>query len=342
MSIANPLPFALTLGGITFLLTVIWGGPFIEVLRRLRIGKNINPDEPESNQQKQGTPTMGGILILVPVFFITLGLNLVSVIRQVTGVSILLPLFVLVGHGLLGAVDDIEGVQGKKGTGQGISARTKFIAQLAIAFTAAVFMSVVRGGVSYANQIYIPIVGITFNLSPLIYIPLVMFVLAATSNGLNLTDGLDGLAGLTTSSAFAAYGIIAFLQGQVYLIQFCFIMVGACFAFLWYNAKPAQMFMGDTGSLALGATLGTIALMTGQWLLLPLIAVIPLIETVSVLMQVTYFRATGGQRIFRSSPIHYHFMLGGWSETQVVQRFWLVSILAAMVGVALALIGRGA
>lgn len=338
----NPLPFALTLGGITFLLTVIWGGPFVEVLRRLRIGKNINPEEPESNQQKQGTPTMGGILILVPVFFITLGLNLVNVIRQVTGASILLPLFVLVGHGLLGAIDDIEGVQGKRAKGEGISARTKFIAQLVLAFTAAIFMSVVRGGVSYANQIYIPIVGITFNLSPIIYIPIVMFVLAATSNGLNLSDGLDGLAGLTTSSAFAAYGIIAFLQGQVYLIQFCFIMVGACFAFLWYNAKPAQMFMGDTGSLALGATLGTIALMTGQWLLLPLIAVIPLIETLSVLVQVTYFRITGGQRIFRKSPIHYHFMLGGWSETQVVQRFWLVSILAAMVGVALALIGRGA
>ncbi len=334
------LPFALTLGGITFLLAVIWGGPFVEVLRRLRIGKNIRPEEPEENQKKQGTPTMGGILILVPVFVITLGVNLVSVIRQVSGASILLPLFVLVGHGILGAVDDIEGVTGRGATGEGISARAKFMAQLGLAFIAALFISVVRGGFNYGNQVYIPVVGFTLIFSPIFYIPIAMFIIIASSNAVNFTDGLDGLAGLTTSSAFAAYGIIAFLQGQVFLVQFCFIMVGACFAFLWYNAKPAQLFMGDTGSLALGATLGTIALMTGQWLLLPVIAVIPVVETLSVIMQVTYFQATGGQRIFRKSPIHYHFQLGGWSETQVVQRFWLVSILGAIIGVALALIGR--
>ncbi len=338
---ANALPFALTLGGITFLLTVIWGGPFVEILRRLRIGKNIRPEEPESNQQKQGTPTMGGILILVPVFFITLGLNLVSVIRQVTGASILLPLFILVGHGLLGAIDDVEGIQGRRAKGEGISARAKFGAQLLLAFIAGVFMSGLIGkGFSFANQLYLPIIGVTLDLPRFIYIPIVMFVIIASSNAINLTDGLDGLAGLATSSALAAYGIIAYLQGQVFLVQFCFILVGACFAFLWYNAKPAQLFMGDTGALALGATLGTIAMMTGQWLLLPIIAIIPLAETASVILQVTYFKATGGQRIFRMSPLHYHFTLGGWSETQVVQRFWLVSILSAIVGVALALIGR--
>ena len=145
---------------------------------------------------------------------------------------------------------------------------------------------------------------------------------------------------MITATAFIAYGIIAYLQGQVFLVQFCFIMVGGCFAFLWYNANPAQMFMGDTGALALGASLGTVALMTGQWLLLPILALIPLIETLSVMIQVTYFRMTGGKRIFKMSPIHYHFLKSGWSETQTVQRFWLISILSAGVGIALALIGR--
>lgn len=342
----NPLPFALTLGGITFLFTVIWGGPFVEVLRRLKIGKNIKPEEPASNQAKQGTPTMGGILILVPVFLITLGLNLVSLIRQVsgasqvTGFSILLPLFVLVTHGILGAVDDIEGITGRRSKGDGISARAKFLAQLAVAFIAALFMSVIRGGVSFANEIYIPILSITISISPILFIPIAMFVIVAGSNGVNLTDGMDGLAGLTTATAFAAYGIIAFLQGQIFLVQFCFIMVGACFAFLWYNAHPAQLFMGDTGSLPLGATLGTVALMTGQWVILPIIAIIPLIETLSVLIQVSYFKASGGQRVFRMSPIHYHFKLGGWSEMQVVQRFFLISLVGSIIGIALALIGR--
>jgi phospho-N-acetylmuramoyl-pentapeptide-transferase len=155
---------------------------------------------------------------------------------------------------------------------------------------------------------------------------------------LNCTDGLDGLAGIITASAFAAYGLIAALQGQTFLAQFGFIMVGACFGFLWYNAHPAELFMGDTGSLALGAALGTIALMTGQWLLLPIIAIIPVAEMMSVIIQIIYFKWSGGQRIFRKAPLHHHFEERGWSETQVVQRFWLVGILAAMSGVAFALL----
>ncbi len=144
----------------------------------------------------------------------------------------------------------------------------------------------------------------------------------------------------TTASAFAAYGLLALLQGQIFLVQFCFIMVGACFAFLWYNAVPAQLIMGDTGALALGAALAVVALMTGQWLLLPIIAIVPVAEALSVVAQIIYFHWTGGQKLLRRSPLHYHFQLGGWSETQVVQRFWLVGILSAMVGVALALIGN--
>jgi phospho-N-acetylmuramoyl-pentapeptide-transferase len=335
----NPLPFALTLGGITFLLTVIWGGPLIEVLKRLKIGQNIREDEHASYQSKAGTPTMGGMLIIIPVFLITLALNLVNIIQpsregRVTGVSILLPLLMLVGYGLLGALDDWTKLKSK---GEGISARAKFAGQIGLAVLAAVVMSLVNGGFQYANEIYIPVIG-AIPLPSFLYMLIVIFVIVGFSNAVNMTDGMDGLAGTVTASAFAAYGLIALLQEQIFLVQFCFIMVGACFAFLWYNAVPAQLFMGDTGALALGAALAVVALMTGQWLLLPIIAIVPVAETVSVILFVLYYRWTGGQRLLRRSPLHNHFKLGGWSETQVVQRFWLVGILSAMIGVALALI----
>jgi phospho-N-acetylmuramoyl-pentapeptide-transferase len=163
------------------------------------------------------------------------------------------------------------------------------------------------------------------------------------SNAVNLTDGLDGLAGLIAATAFAAFGVIAYLQGQIFLVRFCFTLVGALFAFLWYNAHPAELFMGGAGSYAIGGTLGFVALMTGQWLLLPLIAVIPVSVTLSVMLQVGYFkltrRLTGeGKRLFKMAPLHHHFELLGWSETQVVQRFWLVAVLTAMLGIALALL----
>jgi phospho-N-acetylmuramoyl-pentapeptide-transferase len=170
------------------------------------------------------------------------------------------------------------------------------------------------------------------------YVPIAMFVIVGSSNAVNLTDGLDGLAGLISATAFAVYGVIASLQGQVFLLRFCFTLVGAVFAFLWYNAHPAELFMGDTGSLPLGATLAVVALMTGQWALLPIIAIIPVSETLSVILQVAYFRISNGKRLFKMSPLHNHFELSGWSETQIVQRFWLVSLLAGFMGVALALI----
>jgi phospho-N-acetylmuramoyl-pentapeptide-transferase len=160
----------------------------------------------------------------------------------------------------------------------------------------------------------------------------------ATSNTVNLSDGLDGLAGGMSAIAFIAYGVIALLQGQIYLVLFCFTMTGAILAFLWYNAYPAQLFMGDVGSLAIGATLAVVALMTGQWLLLPIVGVVFVAEGMSDILQVGYFKLTGGKRIFKMAPLHHHFELLGWSEVQVVQRFWLMAILAAMLGVALALV----
>lgn len=338
------LPLALTVGGVTFLLGVIWGGPFIEILRRLKIGKQIRAELRDVHQHKIGTPTMGGIMIIVPTVVITLALNVASIAQTGQGASILLPLGVLVSFALLGLIDDWEGIRMSRGiVGEGISGRVKFIAQLLLAGGTAFILSQYDGGFSFANSMQLPLLSGELSLSPLIFIPVTMFIIVGMSNAFNLTDGMDGLAGIITSSAFAGYGVIAFIQGQVFIVQLCFTVVGACFAFLWYNAQPAQLFMGDTGSLALGATLGVVAVMTGEWLLLPIIAIVPVTETLSVMLQVASAKLSRrylGEDIrpFRRTPLHHHFELGGWSETQVVQRFWLVGLLSAMIGVALALL----
>jgi phospho-N-acetylmuramoyl-pentapeptide-transferase len=333
------LPVALTMLGLAFVLAVIWGDPFIAILKRLRLGKQILESLPGSHQVKAGTPTFGGLMIIIPAVLLTLSLNVVSLVNPDirTGASVLMPLAVLIGFGLLGAIDDWEGVRGLNERGQGISARAKFIAQVALAVGAAVIMSLWEGGFQHANSIFIPFIGIPLSVPPLIWIPIAAFIIVASSNAINLTDGLDGLAGIITATAFGSYGLIAYLQGQIFLVQFCFIIVGACFAFLWYNAFPAQLFMGDTGALALGAALGTIALMTGQWLLLPVIVIVPVAETLSVIVQLAAIRYLG-HPVLRMSPLHLHFQQMGWSEVQVVQRFWIIGLVGAMLGIALALV----
>jgi phospho-N-acetylmuramoyl-pentapeptide-transferase len=325
---------ALSLGGITFLLAVIWGGPLIEVLRRLGIGKKIRIEGPERHVTKLGTPTMGGWLVVISVLTITVVLNLVSLLSELTvlGPSILLPTLVMLAFAVLGAIDDWLGVKGGR-RGEGMRARTKFFWQIVLAAGAAV---VLKYGLE-SPELYLPNYpeGISLGVW---YIPIAIFIIVASTNAVNLTDGLDGLAGLIAATAFAAYGAIAMLQGQEFLVRFCFTLVGAIFAFLWYNVHPAEMFMGDTGSLSLGATLGVVALMTGQWILLPVIAIIPVSVVLSVILQIVYFRITRGRRLFKMAPLQHHFELLGWSETQVVQRFWLVALLTAMIGVALALL----
>jgi phospho-N-acetylmuramoyl-pentapeptide-transferase len=331
------LPFALSLGGFTFILVVMWGGPFIEILHLKKWGKKIRHELSDLHQKKAGTPTSGGLIIVIPAVLLTLGLNVAGLIREgLTGQSILIPLFVMVGFGILGFYDDYEGIHGKAPIGEGISARAKFTAQVILAAFVVGVMS--AGEIQFSDAVVLPLIPTTVEMPSWLWVPVAIFIIVATSNAVNITDGLDGLAGIITATAFASYGIIAALQGQSFLVQFCFIMVGACFGFLWYNAKPAQMFMGDVGSLSLGAALGTVSLMTGQWILLPLIAVIPVAEILSVILQIAYFRLTDGQRIFRKAPLHHHFEEGTWSETQVVQRFWLMAILSAMVGIALVLL----
>lgn len=330
--------FALILASISFVMAVFWGRPYLALLRKWRIGKRIRIDGPNGHLTKMGTPTMGGLLITIPVLLITLALNVYNLVGQtVIGRSILVPLGVMVTYGVLGALDDLAGVRGVR-RGEGFTARFKFFLELGFTFLVALVMYY---GLEL-RSIAIPGVPEKINIG-LFYIPVAMFVIIGASNAANLTDGLDGLAGIILASAFVAYGVIADLQGQIYLERFCFTIVGASFAFLWYNAHPAEMFMGDTGSLALGATLGVVALMTGQWLILPVVMLVPVAETLSVIIQVSYFKYTKkkygvGRRVFKMTPLHHHFELLGWSETQVVQRFWLVALLSAMAGVALALI----
>jgi phospho-N-acetylmuramoyl-pentapeptide-transferase len=171
----------------------------------------------------------------------------------------------------------------------------------------------------------------------LFYIPVAVAVLVGTTSAVAVTDGLDALAGGTAALAFGAYGVIAFLQEQTFLATFSFTVVGATLGFLWYNAYPARVIMGDTGAMALGASLAVVALMTGQWLLLPVVGVIFVMEALSVAIQVAYFRLTGGRRVFRMAPLHHHFELLGWSEPQVVTRFWLIGMVGGLLGIALAL-----
>ncbi|MGB1288722.1 MAG: phospho-N-acetylmuramoyl-pentapeptide-transferase [Aggregatilineales bacterium] len=338
------LSLALSAGMVTFLLAIIWGDPFVEILKRLKVGKQIRVELQDMHGAKIGTPTMGGIMIIIPAVLVSVALNIASIVQTGAGASVFLPVGVLLGFAILGFIDDREGIRMSRGIrGEGISGRTKFIIQVILAFLAAFTLSLYEGGFTFANELRLPLLSGFIPLSPIIFIPVTMLIIIGFSNAVNLTDGMDGLAGIITASAFAAYGVIAFLQGQIFLVQFSFILVGACFGFLWYNAHPAQLFMGDTGSLALGATLGTVAVMTGQWLLLPIIAIVPVIETLSVMLQVAsakFSRRYLGEDIrpFRRTPIHHHFELSGWSETQVVQRFWLVGLLSAMVGVALALL----
>ncbi len=352
----SAMPFALSLATITFLLAVIWGKPLIALLKQRGIGKQIRIEGPDTHQVKMGTPTMGGVMFLVPVFLITVVLNLANFLSGVEwgkrilrifnfaegstliGKSILVPLLTLAAFGLLGARDDWAGLRGRRKDGQGLVAKIKASYSVILAL-------IVSAGLFFVLDIHsVAIPGIARKIDiGLLYIPLATFIIVGSSHAVNLTDGLDGLAGTTSAVAFAAFGIIANLQKQYPLSSFCFVMVGALFAFLWYNSHPAQLFMGDTGALALGATLAVVALMTGQWLLLPIVGLIFVAEALSDIIQVSFFkwtkRRTGvGKRVFKMAPLHHHFELLGWSETHVVWRFFLIGILAGMLGIALALL----
>jgi phospho-N-acetylmuramoyl-pentapeptide-transferase len=310
---------------IAFILVVILMPPYIRLLRHLRFGKNIRVEGPVSHQVKQGVPTGGGILLILVVAGIALFLGAVGNDTPDT----YSPLAALLGVGALGAFDDYRNAK----TGTGISVRAKLGWQIVVAVLAALYIQRHFG----IDAIRVPFVEHDVVIGPALYVIFAGFAIVASSNGVNITDGLDGLAGGTLAFSFVAYMIIALLNvpHQPNLALLCAIIIGAIMGFLWFNVHPAQVIMGDSGSLALGATLAVSALITGQIVVLPLIGLVFVVETGSVILQVAYFKATGGKRIFRMSPIHHHFELMGWDEEKITVRFWIVAVLAGLLGVTL-------
>jgi len=317
------MSYALTLGALTLVATVIAGWPAIALLRRLNLGKEISEWGPESHMAKAGTPTMGGILICTGIAAFTIGGNLFG------RYSIGLPLLVMGSLAVLGFVDDLGSLQGR--LQHGLNKRVKFIAFVAIGVAAAIglyeFLEL--------RAVHIPYEG-RHDLGAF-YLPIAVGIVVLTAGGVAVTDGLDGLAAGTTAIAFGAYGFIAAFQEQAFLAALCFTVSGAVLGFLWHNSHPAQVFMGDTGALALGGGLAVVAFMTGQWLVLPVVGIVFVLEGLSDAVQIGCFKLTGGKRILKMAPLHHHFEQLGWGEVQVVQRFWIAGALGGAIGVALAL-----
>lgn len=316
----------LTLGAVAFVLGLLIGKPVINWLRDHNIGKSIRIEGPVEHQKKTGTPTIGGLIFLIPLVVV------ISVFMDILQFkSLLLPLVIVIACGTLGGFDDLlSTVARNRG---GLKGRFKMAWLLLIAGASA---WIIYYPLDH-KKVFLPFLKDPIPVPAAIYLALAVLAIVGTANTVNLTDGLDTLAGGTSAIAFVSYGIIAYLQNQLPVVLLCFATVGALLAFLWFNAHPAQVFMGDAGSLTLGALLAVSALMTDQWILLPLIGLVFVGEGVTVMLQVLYFKMTGGKRLFRITPIHHHFEAVGWSETQITMRFWLVSMLAGMLGVALAL-----
>jgi phospho-N-acetylmuramoyl-pentapeptide-transferase len=326
------------LAGITALLISMILGPWlIRFLKKRQIGEEIRRLGPKTHITKKGTPSMGGVLIITATLIPTL------LWGNLSNIYVWLALLTLMLFGILGFWDDYLKIRKKKS--KGLIARYKFIFQLVIA-------SIIGGILTYlgfTNQFdlhlavpffkeWTPYLGI-------FYLPWILFILVGSSNSVNLADGLDGLAiGLTLISA-AAFTALSYIAGHALWSQYLNIprvaqaaeltvfvgaMAGACLGFLWYNCHPAEIFMGDVGALSLGGTLGAIALMIKQELLLFMVAGVFILEALSVMLQVSYFRLSGGKRIFRMAPLHHHFELKGWSEQKIVVRFWIVAIIFAL------------
>lgn len=316
---------AMVFGVASFTMTMFAAPYVIMWLRHLKAGAVIRREGPQSHQIKAGTPAMGGVLFTGTTLLLTLVFNLINHYSQ------LLTLGSLVSCSVLGAIDDLLKIL-RVGSA-GLRGRFKLAWTVVIAIIIVAVLHVPRL-LSHPNNVWVPTQGpVDFGIA---YWPLAIFAIVATAHAVNLTDGLDGLAGGSGAIAFAVFGAIALLSKQVFTGQFCFTMVGALLAFLWFNIYPARVIMGDTGSLALGASLATVALLLNQLLILPVVGFVFVIITVSVMLQVSYFKLTNGRRLLRMTPLHHHLELIGWHENQVTQRFWIVSMLAGVAGLALA------
>ncbi|MCX7893591.1 MAG: phospho-N-acetylmuramoyl-pentapeptide-transferase [Burkholderiales bacterium] len=355
-------PRGAVLAAMTALVIALLAGPaMIRKLATYKIGQAVRSDGPQTHLTKAGTPTMGGALILVSIGITTLlwgdlGNRFVWVVLLVT-----------LGFGAIGWIDDYRKVVRRDP--KGLSARAKFLWQSAIGAAAAIYLAFAVPAQSHAQamdlfaqwvasgfatalppkaDLIVPFFkNVGYPLGVFGFMLLTYFVIVGTSNAVNLTDGLDGLAIMPAVMVGGALGVFAYVAGNaVYakyllfpyipgageLAVFCAALVGAGLGFLWFNAYPAEVFMGDVGALALGAALGTVAVIVRQEIVLFVMGGVFVAETVSVMMQVLYFKATGGKRIFRMAPLHHHYELGGWKETQVVVRFWIITIMLVLAG----------
>jgi phospho-N-acetylmuramoyl-pentapeptide-transferase len=318
------------------LLSWIFGPRFIRTLRRLSVGQNIRDVGPQAHLVKAGTPTMGGLLIL----FATLVPTLLW--ADLGNLYVWLVVLVTTAFGAIGFADDYLKVRNRRNLG--LTARTKFLLQAlaGIVFAMALLYLPAEGG--FNPTLTFPFIKRLVLHLGYVYIPFVAFVLVGVSNGVNLTDGLDGLAIGATSVAAATYAVFTYVAGNRVIANylqisyvpgvgeaavFCGAMVGAGIGFLWFNSHPAEVFMGDVGSLSLGAAIGGVAVLAKQEILLVLVGGVFVLEAMSVIIQVTSFKLRG-KRVFRMSPLHHHFELSGWAEPKVIVRFWILSILFAL------------
>ncbi|GLP97502.1 phospho-N-acetylmuramoyl-pentapeptide-transferase [Paraferrimonas sedimenticola] len=335
------ISFRAILGLLTALVFCLWTGPaLIRRLQSMQIGQMVRDEGPESHFSKRGTPTMGGVLILAGIFVSVLLWGDLSN-RYVWAV-----LFVLGSFGAIGFIDDYRKVV-RKNT-DGLVARWKYFWQSAAALVFAVGLYA-TASVDGETQLIVPFFKDIMPQLGLVFIALAYFTVVGSSNAVNLTDGLDGLAIMPTVMVAAAFAIIAYASGHVQfanylnipylplsaeLVIVCTAMMGAGLGFLWFNTYPAQVFMGDVGSLALGAALGAIAVLTRQEILLVIMGGVFVIETLSVILQVGSYKLRGGKRIFRMAPIHHHYELKGWPEPRVIVRFWIISLFLVLLGLA--------
>ena len=310
---------------IGFLITVLLSPIFIPFLRRLKFGQSIREEGPQSHYKKAGTPTMGGIMIVISIIITTI-IMMNKFSTEPMGYEIWVLLFVIVGYGLIGFLDDFIIIALKRNLG--LTSRQKMIGQLVIAL---IFYFILRY-FEFPTYIHLPGTGIQIELG-WGYALLVIFMLVGSSNAVNLTDGLDGLLAGTAAIAFGAFGILAwFIMPESGVAIFSLAIVGSLLGFLVFNSHPAKVFMGDTGSLALGAAIAGIAILTKLEILLVIIGGVFVIETLSVIIQVISFKTTG-KRVFKMSPLHHHYELLGWSEWRVVTTFWFIGLIFAALGI---------
>ena len=306
---------------LAFIGTVLLAPIYINLLQRLGYGKQIRTEGPEAHYGKAGTPTMGGMLVVGVVLFLAMAL-------RVEDAATLTPMLTLVGVGILGAIDDFVNVR----TGIGMRGRWKLVWLTVVALLAAFYI----WRHFDLTGINVPLLG-QFEVMPILLIGFIAFVIVGTSNAVNLTDGLDGLAGGVLIFSFVAYLLISLVPvpgvklEQPNLAIFCALVIGALAGFLWFNVHPAQLFMGDSGALSLGATLAVVATVNGQLPLLAIVGIVFFATIMSVVIQVTSYQLRG-RRIFRMTPLHHHFELIGWAEEKITIRFWIVAALAGLLG----------